>query len=133
ASKVSIEIHDKELNKLPAADLVYKGQRIDDIEALELQRKGVDLSTLDPYHSYLWHDQALSSENYQESNYPDSKQIYVFESVKSSPNEFFRAHVQLKSDPAQRYLIIAGLDNHTNIFRAALLRNLGYRIHTPKY
>lgn len=133
ASKVSIDLKDDKFESMPAADLVYQGKRLDEIDVLELKKKRIDISTLNPYESYLWKNQALTSENYTELDLPKQDDILIYDSIKTSPTEFFRAYVKSKKSPDKRYLIVASLDNHTNIIRAALLRNLGYHIITPKY
>lgn len=133
AKQVSISLDRDDHAKPYADDLVYQGERIDRIEALELKKKGFDLSTLNPYESHLWKNESLASQNYDETDLPSVEDELVFENFKASPTEIFRAYVYHKQNPLKRYLIIGSLDNHTNIIRAALLRNLGYRIPTPKY
>ena len=132
ASKVSIPLEDKEFTQMPASDLVYNGSRIDEVDALELQKSGIDISTLNPYQdNNLWQDHKLNSNNSDELRYPKSTGLVTFKSFKKSPSEIFRAIVTDKNN--HEFTLTASLDNHTNILRAGLLRLLGYDIDTPRY
>jgi len=130
ASKVSIPIKDKRFSKLPPSDLIYQGVNIDEIDALELQKRGFDISTLNPKTSHLWSDQKLSITNYDELNYPKNAK-FNFTELKASPSEIFRAIVTNQKN--KRFIITASLDNHTHILRATLLRLLGYELSVPKF
>lgn len=130
ASRVSILLNDTEFAETPPKDLIYQGENIDAIKALELKRQGYDLSQLNPRESNLWADQKLSAHNYQELNYPGASEVFKFVKYKASPTEFFRA--QVIDQNSQDWTFSASLDNHTNILRASLLRQLGYQIDTPK-
>lgn len=130
ASRVSILLNDSEFQESPPKDLIYEGKNIDAISAMDLKRSGIDLSKLNPRESNLWKDENLFAHNYEEINYPRSNPKLTFIKYKASPTEFFRAQVQ---DTEQRdWTLTASLDNHTNIIRASLLRQIGFQIDTPK-
>lgn len=132
ASKVSIPLEDSNFTQMPASDLVYHGQRIDEVEALELKKSGVDISKLNPYQdNNLWSEQKLDASNTAELNYPENDEVFNFKAYKKSPSEIFRAIVADSKN--NQFTITASLDNHANILRAGLLRLLGYDIDTPKY
>jgi hypothetical protein len=134
ASKVSIPLNDPNFRKMPPSDLVYQGKRIDEVDALELQKSGIDISKLNPYEdNNLWKNRKLPASNISQLKYPTEKSVLVFSSFKKSPAELFRATVRDKLFTTRKYTLSATLDSHTNILRAGLLRMLGYDIDTPKY
>lgn len=130
ASRVSILINDNENAETPAKDLMYQGENIDAIRAFELKNAGLDLSTLNPRQSNLWNDENLAAHNYDEINYPQVSETFKFVKYKASPTEFFRA--QIKDSTNKDWTLMGSLDNHTNIIRAALLRQIGFQLDTPK-
>lgn len=131
-SKLTIDLVDKKFTLMPASDLVdNNNNRIDEIEALELKRSGVDISKFNPYESSLWKNKKFSTHNYDQLNYP--KEVNVnFKKFKTSPREIFRS-VVIDPKTNKQFVITASLDNHTNILRASLLRLLGYDLDVPKY
>jgi len=127
AGSVSIKLDDPNHEfKKPANDLVYNDQRISSYEALNLAQTGFDISNLNPHQSHLWSDSRLSL--LPELDKASLKGSFQFIEHKSSPSELFRARVGLNGDD---YTLIASLDNHSNMIRAALLRKLGYNITLP--
>ncbi len=56
ASIISIPLDNSEYELQPAGDLVYQGQRISSLEAMELEEQGKDLSLLNPYNSSLYQE-----------------------------------------------------------------------------
>lgn len=131
ASKLNIALDPKDMSKMPASDLVYNGARIDELEAFELKKAGVDISKLNPYESSLWQNNKYSISNQNELGYSKAPTL-KFINFKNSPREIFRAKVVDKKS-AKQFVITASLDNHTNILRAALLRLLGFNLDTPKF
>ncbi|MCT4641070.1 MAG: hypothetical protein N4A33_02160 [Bacteriovoracaceae bacterium] len=125
AASITIPIEDKKLLSMPANDLVYNDQRIDSSEALDLKRAGIDISQLNPFISHLFKNEKLDT--LTKKNYNNSDFIYL--ENKSSPTEIFRSYIADKN--ANRFIITASLDNHTNIIRAVLLRKLGFDIDLP--
>ena len=131
AGKLNVSLDQSDLSKMPASDLVYQGNRIDENEAFELKRSGVEIFKLNPYSSQLWQNKKHATNNYSTLNFP-KKASLKFKNFKASPREIFRAQVQ---DPKtnRQFVITASLDNHTNVLRASLLRLLGYDLDVPKY
>lgn len=132
AGTVSIDLEDKNFMQMPASDLVYKEQQIDEVDALEIKKAGFDLSQMNPVESKLWNNKKFSVQNYKALEYPKEVNIN-FKNFKQSPREFFRATVTDSKDYKKQYVISASLENHTNILRAALLRLLGYDLDVPKF
>lgn len=132
ASKLSIDLTPQSTDKMPASDLVYQGNQIDEISALELIQSGVDLSKLNPVESNLWKNTKLKVSNQQDLDYPKNPKL-ILKQFKASPSEIFRAVVYQKGNIQKQYVLVASLDNHTNILRATMLRLLGYDIDVPKY
>lgn len=130
AAKVGVLLNDPNFSVAPAGDLTYQNEQIDSATAMELKNNGIDLSTLNPRESRLWKDQSLSASNQNVLNYPDQSETLSFKEFKSSPSEIFRSVVELNDS---KFTLTASLDNHTNILRAALLRQLGYDLDVPKY
>jgi hypothetical protein len=130
-SKLTIDLEDKKLSLMPASDLEFKNGRIDEVDALELKKNGSDISYLNPYKSNLWQNKKHKAHNYDKLNYPKIVDV-KFKKFKSSPREIFRTVVIDKEDSSKQYVITASLDNHTNILRASLLRQLGYDLDVPK-
>ena len=132
ASKLSIDLTPQSTDKMPASDLVYQGSQIDEIAALELIQSGVDISKLNPVESNLWKNKKLKASNQQDLAYPKKPKL-VLKQFKASPSEIFRAVVYEKGNLEKQYVLVASLDNHTNILRASMLRLLGYDLDVPKY
>lgn len=132
ASKVTIDLKSNTSDKMPASDLIYQGSQIDELDAIELIKNGVDLSSLDPKLSHLWKGKKLLASNQAELNYPQKPNL-VLKQIKASPSEIFRAVVHTSGDITKQFVIVASLDNHTNILRATMLRLLGYDLDVPKY
>ena len=131
ASKLSIELDENDLSQMPASDLVYQGAQIDELEAFELKKSGVDLSLLNPIQTTLYTNSKQSISNERILDYPEKVKVN-FKSFKSSPREIFRAQViDPKSD--KQFVITASLDNHTNVLRSGLLRLLGYDLDSPRF
>jgi hypothetical protein len=127
ASTVSIPLSIKDTTKKPSKDLVYAGKQIDAYEAFKLQQEGHDLALLNPYESSLWQNKKHAIKQ------PIiNKQDYIFSDYKLSPSQIFRAVITGKNK-AQRFVLTAGLDNHTNIIRAGLLNRLGYDVAIPVF
>lgn len=117
---------------MPANDLVYQGSQIDEVDVIELIKNGVDVSTLNPIESNLWKNKKLKVSNQQDLNYPSNPKL-VLKQIKASPSEIFRAVVHQENNIAKQFVLVASLDNHSNILRATMLRLLGYDIDVPKY
>ena len=117
---------------MPASDLVYQGSQIDEVDAISLIQNGVDISTLNPIESNLWKNTKLKVSNQQDLNYPKKAKL-VLKQIKASPSEIFRAVVHKQGDINSQFVLVASLDNHSNILRATMLRLLGYDIDVPKY
>lgn len=132
ASKLSIDLTPNSTDKMPASDLVYQGKQIDEVDATQLIQEGVDLSMLNPIESHLWKNKKLQVSNQQNLNYPKKAKL-VLNQIKASPSEIFRAVVHEQGDINSQYVLVASLDNHSNILRATMLRLLGYDIDVPKY
>lgn len=126
ASTVSINLD--RLQQMPAADLVYNGENITSREAYALLKSGTDLSKLNPKETQLWKNQSLKIES--EVKIKDLATTSDYESIKTSPTEFFRFYVH---NNGKRYLMTGSLENHANILRANLLRKLGYDVATPVF
>ncbi len=130
AAKVSIALDSMDLNTAPAQDLIYRGERIDGSQALQLKRDGVDLSELSPRKSRLYVGRKLEASNQSELGYPDENEVLRLRDYKTSPTEIFRARV---SGAGKDFTLTGSLDNHTNILRATILRSMGYDVDVPRY
>lgn len=120
AGLITIPLNDKEFKLAPASDLIYQGARITEVEAMELAKKGVDLSELDPYTSDLFRSQMAPGEAR-----PQIKNEVVFHSFLQSPTEFFRF---VSKSENQSYTVTASLFNHETMLRAHLLKKIGYGV-----
>lgn len=129
AAKVSIALDPMDLNSAPAEDLVLDGKRIDSSQALQLKQNGEDISLLAPHESKLFIGKRLELSNQRALAYPQNE-ILNFRDYKTSPTEIFRARVSSENGD---FTLTAGLDNHMNILRAAILRGIGYDLDVPKY
>jgi hypothetical protein len=109
----------------PADDLVYLGNNIDQIEALELRASGIDLSKLEPELSSLYRGTSIELED---SN--SDKDEFRYYSSLTAPTEFFRFTVKNND---KKYTLTASLYNHQSLLRAAILKKIGYDVPTPKY
>jgi hypothetical protein len=126
AQILSIPLRDPEFKLAPASDLEYQNNRISEIEAHQLAQEGIDLSELEPYKSNLYKQTKLDlTQNIQIKN----KKI-IFHSSLNSPTEFYRASVNIEGE---NFTISSSLYNHQTMFRAGLLRLLGYDIEIPQY
>ncbi len=116
----------------PAEDLVYKDGQIDSDEALELYRKGKDLSKLDITPSVFWVGKKLKPTT--DTSYPKEGSLFKFHSYPRAPTEIFRASLDFETtEGKKRFSLNLSLDNHAAIIRAGLLRLMGYDVEIPKY
>jgi hypothetical protein len=120
AGLISIPLKDNEYKLAPASDLVHDGKRINEVEAMELEKRGFDISSLDPYESDLFNPKS-KEENFN----PEFIQEVTFHSFLQSPTEFFR--FASKSGP-KNLTLTASLFNHETVARSNLLRKVGYKI-----
>lgn len=118
AGLITIPLEDRDYKFAPASDLVFQSKRISEIEAMELEKKGIDLSKLDPYESDLFR-------LVQKPNNPRLHNIreVTFNSFLQSPTEFFRF---ASKNGKQGFTVTASLFNHETMIRADLLRKIGY-------
>ena len=113
----------------PAIDLVYQGRAIDRDEAVDLARKGVDLSTLDPLPSDPWQANSLPVSNAEKFQYPaDYSQVHFLNDIE--PNGMYRGQVEYAGRP---FRLIVDMDGHQALMNAALLRRMGYPVDVPKH
>lgn len=125
ASIISIPLDNSEYELQPAEDLVYQGQRISSLEAMELEEQGQDLSLLNPYNSSLYQE---NSRELKKLNVESGD--VIFHSTLKSPTEYYRASVNING---KNYTISASLYNHQTLMRAALLNLIGYQSIIPEY
>lgn len=125
AGLISIPLNDKDYKFAPASDLVFEGRRINEVEAIELEKKGIDLSTFDPYASDLFHPGEVLPEM-RRSPVPE----VTFHSFLQSPTEFFRFVSKTQN---QSFTVTASLFNHETIVRSDLLRKIGFNIPYVSY
>jgi hypothetical protein len=122
--------------KRPAADLIYRGQRIDPSAAMGLARTNIPLWQLDPESSELWSAQPQDP-NVGERTLPAEGSTLRFDSFKASiaSPRMFRAAVD-GIDPLtqhlREYTLTVSLNNAASVIRAALLRRIGYRVDAPR-
>lgn len=125
AGLITIPLEDKEQKLAPASDLVYQGARINEVEALELEKSGIDLSLLDPYESDLFQPNSTK----QEVRPPAVTEV-AFHSILQAPTEFFR--FASKAD-GKSYTVTASLFNHETMVRSSLLRKVGFNVPAISY
>jgi hypothetical protein len=133
ASRIAIELDLYSTEKMPASDLFYQGMAIDELDAIDLIKKRVDLSLLNPVESKLWQNRKLPVSNQQDLDYPSDDVTFIYKDLKASPSEIFRAVVHAENNSQKQFVLVASLDNHTNILRATMLRLLGYDLDVPRY
>lgn len=120
AGLITIPLEDKDHKLAPASDLVYQGARINEVQAMELEKSGVDLSELDPYISDLFQPKTPSPVIRVQA----AREV-TFHSFLQSPTEFFRF---VSKSENQSYTITASLFNHETMLRAHLLRKIGFNV-----
>lgn len=87
---------------------------------MELEKKGVDLSELDPYTNDLFRPGVASSDIRL-----SVKNEVAFHSLLQSPTEFFRF---VSKTEGRSYTVTASLFNHETMLRAHLLKKIGYNV-----
>lgn len=126
----------------PAGDLIYSNKIVDSDGAVDLQKRGVDLSTLDPAENDVWKNTSLSFTNEDELGYPNvDTPVFDFDSIFAAPmstnNDENASHFLLfwarLTYRGQPYRIAASFGLHPALMRNALLRKLGYNLPSPKY
>lgn len=128
----------------PALDLFQDGKKLSPEKARELQDSGIDLSELDPdpTSTYIWRRPSKDRPIPFQAKHADIAQtgedIY-FNSYVSSPSLFFEEDIKLlfsakkTKDSAKSQVFIAGKYAHNYLFRAALLKRLGYWVPPTKW
>jgi hypothetical protein len=112
----------------PAIDLVYQGRQIDRDEAVDLAKKGIDLSTIDPEPNDTWQPAPLPLSNAAKFSYPpESSQVHFLNDIE--PNGMYRGQVEYYGRP---FRLVVDMDGRQAIMNAALLRSLGYPVDMPK-
>jgi len=123
---------DQNRTMAPAVDLTKDGQLIDRDEAFDLLEQGYDLSRLDPASNKAWSPEPLPFSNEAELNFPPDGGTVDYDSdLTNGESDFYRTRVI--TDGERPFHLIAGLDEHASLVRAALLRALGYKMHSPKH
>ncbi len=115
----------------PAIDLMYQGHPVDGGRdgAIDLAKKGIDLSTLDPLPNDAWQPASLPVSNADKFGYPPTaSQVHFLNDI--APNGMYRGQVEYYGRP---FRLIVDMDAHQAIMNAALLRKLGYPVDMPKH
>ena len=128
--------------KRPANDLVYQGQSIDQSQADDLLRRGVELWRLNPQESQLWRDARQAPSDEADQHFPAEGATVRFDSYLASTQGIFRSSIDVIDSAAASGAVTAGdvrpftlsvsLSNSAALMRAALLRRIGYRLSNPK-
>ncbi|OQW49388.1 MAG: hypothetical protein A4S09_11920 [Proteobacteria bacterium SG_bin7] len=126
----------------PARDLIYNNQIVDSDGAIDLQKRGIDLSALEPAENDVWSNTSHSLTNEDELGYPNGDTpVFDFDSIFAAPTTtnndenashflLFWARLTYRDQP---YRISASFGLHAALIRNALLRKLGYNLPSPKY
>lgn len=118
----------------PATDLVYQGQVLFPSDAIELKKKGVDISQLNPQESDIWKNSPTATPQLDVLPLENGATVQFVEVV-ASPLKYFRFNVMAqdpKSGISQMHTILLGKKTQTLLLRKALLRRLGYQIPSMK-
>lgn len=128
-ASVSLPIH---TIKEASSDLLdEQGKPIDPNQAAALARRGSDLSLLDPIPSKLWQNASYSAEDISPDLFPPAGGTVRFIADEAVGNKFtYLARVE---EGGRAYRLGISRFTHAVLFRAALLRKLGYYIPTPKH
>jgi hypothetical protein len=115
----------------PAIDLTYQGKLIVGGRdgAIDIQKSGVDLSTLDPTTSDVWQPTSLPLSNADKFGYPpESSQVHYLNDLSSK--DMYRGQIEYYGRP---FRLVVDMDGSQAIMTAALLRKLGYPVDMPKH
>ncbi len=134
-----------EIPSRPARELVHQGQVYDSDGAIDLQNKGIDLSTLDPAELEAWSNTSNTLSNENQIGYPrEDNPVLDYDSIFPAPtppsrrkNDNSVSHVLLfwarLTYNGQPFRLAASFGLHGSLMRNALLRKLGYNLPSPKY
>jgi hypothetical protein len=126
----------------PARDLIYNGKILDADSAVDLQKKGIDLSTLEPATNDVYGGQPNSLTNEDEQGYPQASiPVLDYDSLFPAPsslnNDENAGHYLLfwarVLHNGQAFRLSASFGMHGALMRNALLRKLGYNLPSPKF
>lgn len=118
----------RESSSYVATDLLYQGKNITVNQALELRKKGLDLSTLDPQESDIWgkHKTPIAFDALTIK----SAHAVKYVNTTMSPQGMFRFVGSIKEQHEAQisYTFILSKDSNNILMRKALLEKLGYRV-----
>lgn len=126
----------------PARDLIYNNQIVDSDTAVDWQKKGVDLSTLEPAENDVWSSTPNSLTDEDEIGYPNvDTPVFDYDSTFAAPvssnGDENSGHLLLYWGRVlhnnQPFRIAASFGLHGALIRNALLRKLGYKLPSPKF
>ncbi|HVK61734.1 MAG TPA: hypothetical protein VM432_09300, partial [Bdellovibrionales bacterium] len=111
-----------------ADDLVYNGQELNENQAEDLRRRGVDISELNPENTDQWSSPAQPQSSVALDIQPVGEQ-FVSQQDSRGRVGIFRATVsKLNAQGASRtYRIVFSKKSHNYLLRKALLRKMGYQ------
>ena len=121
----------------PAFDLVDSlGRPLNTTDLSRMFQKGEDLSKLNPTENKYWQNKKFSATDvalYAEM--PSDQDTVEFDDFYGANRELgiFSVFVKPSSHPDQRYGLTFGLQVHSSLTKAALLRKLGLYQESPKY
>ena len=117
--------------RMPSDDLLHEGNILNAIEAQQLARSGVDLSTLNPAESAVWSPAPVANLNDSLDALPiDQRDVVEFGGPLLSAQGLFRFNARIGATVG-----IVHLDKtlHTMLLRKNLLRRMGYKIPAIKW
>lgn len=117
-----------------ANDLVtVDGKPIDPDYASDLRRRGTDLSLLNPREDYdVWKNAKLPAEDLSIQYPAEGTSLKWVARTPLSAELWFRNQVEDEATKTT-YRMVASIEIHAALARAALLRKLGYLVQTPRY
>lgn len=128
AESISIPLN---VVKKPANDLIdLSGRAIESGAASALAQRGEDLSLLNPVDNKLWQNRKYSAED-NKATFPAAAEGVQFLSTEAEIPFTYMARVSAGN--GQFYRLSLSRMSHVTLMRAALLRKLGYFVHSPKY
>jgi hypothetical protein len=109
----------------PASDLIYQDEPLTLNKARQLQRAGLDLSTLNVVESDIYSKEQSESEEW---NFQEGVAVSFLGNVKSSSGNFRFNAVQETNQGKESYNFFVSKKVHNILLRRKLLLKLGYRV-----
>lgn len=118
--------------KKPSSDLLNRdGSPLDPYQAVELMKRGLNLSDLNPQENKIWQNKKYSILEKAIENYPDSTTGVRVLSVEADGNPYTAFYRTQSLQDGQYFRMSLSLTSQATSVRSALLRKLGYDVVTP--